>query len=128
MFNMYIDESGSVHPTSKNFSRYFIIGIVIPKDSLKLKRVYKNFIRKNFKTLKELDKDNKMFNNNGKFIELKGSSMNKPMKQNFIDFFCRNNLLEVRYIILDNNVLEKRFIKNKARTFNYLIKSFLLIQ
>ena len=50
------------------------------------------------------------------------------MKLNFMRFFCQNNLLEVRYIILDNNVLEKRFIKNKARTFNYLIKSFLLIQ
>ena len=67
-----------------------------------------------------------MFDNNGKFIELKGSSMNKPMKLNFIDFFCRNNLFEVRYIILDNNNLEERFIKNKARTFNYLLKIFLI--
>lgn len=125
MLNMYIDESGSVHPTSKNFSRYFIIGIVIPKNPLKLKRVYKTFVRKNFKILKELDKENKMFDNNGKFIELKGSSMNKPMKLNFMDFFCRNNVLEVRYIILDNNNLEERFIRNKARTFNYLLKIFL---
>ena len=107
MLNMYIDESGSVHPTSKNFSRYFIIGIVIPKNPLKLKRVYKTFVRKNFKILKELDKENKMFDNNGKFIELKGSSMNKPMKLNFMDFFCQNNALEVRYIILDNNNLEE---------------------
>lgn len=125
MLNMYIDESGSVHPTSKNFSRYFIIGIVIPKDPLKLKKVYKTFVRKNFKILKELDKENKMFDNNGKFIELKGSSMNKPMKLNFMDFFCQNNALEVRYIILDNNNLEERFIRNKARTFNYLLKIFL---
>ncbi len=89
MLNMYIDESGSVHPTSKNFSRYFIIGIVIPKNPLKLKRVYKTFVRKNFKILKELGKENKMFDNNGKFIELKGSSMNKPMKLNFMDFFVK---------------------------------------
>ena len=46
MFNMYIDESGSVHPTSKNFSRYFIIGIVIPKEPLKLKKVYKTLLEK----------------------------------------------------------------------------------
>ena len=126
MFNMYIDESGSIHPTSKNFSRYFIIGIVIPKNPLKLKGVYKTFVRKNFKTLKELDKENKMFDNNGKFLELKGSAMNKPIKLDFINFFCQNNLFEVRYIILDNNNLEERFIRNKARTFNYLLKIFLI--
>lgn len=47
MISMYIDESGSIHPTSEKLNRYFIIGIVIPKDSKKLKRVYKTFIRKN---------------------------------------------------------------------------------
>lgn len=126
MISMYIDESGSIHPTSEKLNRYFIIGIVIPKDSTKLKRVYKNFIRKNIDNLKKLDKDGKMFDRNGKFIELKGSAMNKPMKLNFIDFFCQNNLFEIRYIILDNNQLEERFIKNKARTFNYLLKIFLV--
>ncbi len=126
MINMYIDESGSIHPTSQKLNRYFIIGIVIPKDSKRLKRVYKTFIRNNLNTLKELDVEGKMFNKEGKFIELKGCSMNKPMKLKFINFFCQNNLLEVRYIILDNNLLEERFIKNKARTFNYLLKIFLI--
>lgn len=126
MINMYIDESGSIHPTSQKLNRYFVIGIVIPKDSKKLKRVYKTFIRKNIGALKELDVEGKMFNQEGKFIELKGSSMDKPMKLNFINFFCQNNLLEVRYIILDNNLLDERFIKNKARTFNYLLKIFLI--
>lgn len=46
MFNMYIDESGSVHPTSKNFSRYFIIGIVIPKEPLKLKKFTRLLLEK----------------------------------------------------------------------------------
>lgn len=126
MINMYIDESGSIHPTSQKLNRYFVIGIVIPKDSKKLKRVYKTFIRKNIDTLKELDVEGKMFNQEGKFIELKGYSMDKPMKLNFINFFCQNDLLEVRYIILDNNLLDERFIKNKARTFNYLLKIFLI--
>lgn len=123
---MYIDESGSIHPTSETLNRYFIIGIVIPKDSKKLKQVYKNFIRKNINKLKELDIDNKMFNKKGQFIELKGNCMNQPMKIEFMDYFCRNNLFEVRYIILDNNTIDDRFIKNKARTFNYLIKIFLI--
>lgn len=126
MISMYIDESGSIHPTSEKLNRYFIIGIVIPKDSKQLKKVYKTFIRKNIDELKRLDTDNKMFDKNGKFVELKGSSMNKVMKLNFIEFFCKNNLFEVRYIILDNNLLEERFIKNKARTFNYLLKIFLI--
>lgn len=126
MINMYIDESGSIHPTSQKLNRYFIIGIVIPKDPQKLKRVYKTFIRKNIDNLKKLDVEGKMFNQDGRFIELKGYSMDKPMKLDFINFFCQNNLFEVRYIILDNNLLDKRFIKNKARTFNYLLKIFLI--
>lgn len=126
MINMYIDESRSIHQTSEKLNRYFIIGIVIPKDSKKLKRVYKNFIRKNINDLKKLDTEGKMFDSNNKFVELKGSSMDKTMKLKFIEFFCRNNLFEVRYIILDNNLLDNRFIKNKARTFNYLLKIFLI--
>lgn len=126
MISMYIDESGSIHPTSGKLNRYFIIGIVIPKNPIKLKRVYKLFIRKNIEYLRNLDKDNKMFSEDGKFRELKGSSMDKKLKLDFINFFCRNNLFEVRYIILDNNQLDERFIKNKARTFNYLIKIFLI--
>lgn len=126
MISMYIDESGSVHPTSEKLNRYFIIGIVIPKDSKKLKRVYKTFVRKYINDLKKLDTDGRMFNKAGHFVELKGSSMDKIMKLNFMKFFCQNNLFEVRYIVLDNNQLEERFIKNKARTFNYLIKLFLI--
>lgn len=126
MISMYIDESGSIHPTSEKLNRYFIIGIVIPKDSKKLKRVYKTFIRKNINELRKLDTEGKMFNKTGHFVELKGCSMNKTMKLKFMKFFCQNNLFEVRYIILDNNLLEEKFIKNKARTFNYLIKIFLI--
>lgn len=126
MINMYIDESGSIHPTSEKLNRFFIIGIVIPKDSQKLRRVYKTFVRKNMNALRELDTAGRMFDKNNHFIALKGSSMNKSMKLDFINFFCQNNLFEVRYIVLDNNLLEDKFIKNKARTFNYLIKIFLI--
>ena len=126
MVNMYIDESGSIHPTSGKLNRYFIIGIVIPKDPVRLKRIYKLFIRKNIDKLRSLDKDDKMFSEDGKFRELKGSSMDRNLKLDFINFFCKNNLFEVRYIILDNNQLEEKFIKNKARTFNYLMKLFLI--
>ena len=126
MMNMYIDESGSINPLNTRLKRYFVIGIVIPKDKDKLKRVYKLFIRKNLKELKETDKYNIMFDENGNFIELKGSCLTEELKIKFLDFFCRNNLFEVRYIILDNSMISDKFIKNKARTFNYLIKLFLI--
>ncbi len=53
MISMYIDESGSIHPTSEKLNRYFIIGIMIPKNPQKLKRVYKTFVRKNIDSLKK---------------------------------------------------------------------------
>ena len=126
MLNMYIDESGSINPYETRLKKYFVVGIVIPKDKEKLKKIYKIFVRKNFKELKEADKYNKMFDENGKFIELKGSCFTRELKIKFIDFFCRNNLFEVRYIILDNSLIDNKFIANKARTFNYLLKLFLI--
>lgn len=124
--NFYMDESGSVHPVSSRLNRFFIIGIVIPKDMKRLKRVYKIFVRKNFERLKQLDKKNRMFDKNGKFQELKGFCFDKKMKLEFLKFFCQNDLFRVGYIVLDNNKLQKKFISNKARTFNYLLKLFLI--
>lgn len=123
--NIYMDESGSVHPVSSRLNRFFIIGIMIPRDIKKLRRVYKLFVRKNFDRLKKLDRENKMFRKNGKFQELKGFCFNRQMKLEFMEFFCQNDLFKIGYIILDNNKLQKRFISNKARTFNYLLKLFL---
>lgn len=126
MNNIYMDESGSVHRVCGTLNRFFIIGIIVPNDIKKLNRLYKLFVRKNYEELKKIDKDNKMFNQKGKFLELKGSCFNKKMKQNFIDFFCRNDIFKVGYIILDNNKLQEKFISNKARTFNYLLKLFFI--
>lgn len=121
--NIYIDESGSINSKSH---KKFIISIVIPIDNERLKRVYKRFVSKNLKRLKELDRNNKMFRKDGSFVELKGSSFDRDMKMKFLRYFCRNNLFKVRYIILNNDELEDRFIENKARTFNYLMKIFLI--
>ena len=66
-----------------------------------------------------------MFRNDGSFKELKGSALNRDLKLEFLDYFCKNNLIKVRYIVLDNMRIDKRFAINKARTFNYLMKLFL---
>lgn len=121
--NAYIDEFGSIN---LNNHKNFIIAIVMPTDKEKLKRVYKRFVSKNLVRLKILDKDNKMFRKDGTFLELKGSCFDRKMKLDFLDYFCRNDLFKVRYIVLNNDKLESRFIKNKARTFNYLMKIFLI--
>lgn len=105
-------------------NRFFIIGIVMPGNGEKLRRVYKVFVRKNFEALKRLDKGNRMFSKNGKFMELKGACFDRKMKLEFMEFFCKNELFRVGYIVLDNNKLQKKFVSNKARTFNYLLKLF----
>lgn len=122
--DIYIDESGSIHPTNDRLNRYFIIGMVLPQEKKRLLRRYKLFVRKNLEELKRIDKDNRMFDKQGKFKELKGACLNRKMKQEFLSFFCQENLFKVGYIILDNNKLQTKFISNKARTFNYLLKLF----
>lgn len=120
--NLYIDESGSINATR---NKNFIISVVIPTDTKKLSKVHKRFVSKYMDRLKELDENNKMFTEDGDFKELKGSCFDKEMKLNFLNYFCRNDLLKIRYIILNNEKLDSRFTKNKARTFNYLMKLFL---
>ena len=36
MINMYIDESGSINPFRTRLKRYFVVGIVIPKNKERL--------------------------------------------------------------------------------------------
>lgn len=117
-----MDESGSIN--TKNIPP-FVIGTIIPTDINKLKKVYKRFVSKYYNDLKTLDKDNKMFRKDGSFLELKGSCFDKKMKLNFLEYFCRNDLFKVRYIILNNTKILDKFVENKARTFNYLTKLFL---
>lgn len=125
--NLYIDESGTITKCNPYNNKFFVITILIPKDKEKLKRVYKRFISKHFNELKECDKENKMFSREtGKFNEIKGYCLNDKLKLDFLNFFCKNNLFNVRYIILDNKSTLNKFIENKARTFNYLLKLFII--
>ncbi len=69
-----------------------------------------------------MDKDTKMFYDNGKFKELKGSCFTANMKRKFINFFCQNELFEIYYIVCDNKKVKDYFYNNTARAFNYLLK------
>ena len=58
----------------------------------------------------------------GNFRELKGSQLDKKMKQKFVDFFVQKHSFELYYIIIDNKKLTDRFCENTARVFNYTLR------
>lgn len=124
MQSIYVDESGSI--TAKQYVKqhpYFVISVVRVLDEKKLGRAYKRFISSNLSYLKEIDKNHKMFDAiTGKFLELKGCALNLEIKNKFLDFFCQGNYFEVYYIVLKNKEAKENFRRNKARSFNYLVK------
>lgn len=99
----------------------FIITLIVPTDKRKLEITYKRFVSKYYDDLKILDKENKMFLNE-KFYELKGSQLDKLMKQKFVEFFSKKKHFEIYYIRIKNCQLSNDFCKNTARTFNYVIR------
>lgn len=120
MKNLYIDESGSMTTKYCRKHKYFVIAIVVPTDKNRAKRVYKRYIAKNIEEFKKIDCNNRMFSND-KFKELKGSALNKKFKSGFLDYFCRENLLEVFYIKVDNSNIRYGLYDNTARAFNFLL-------
>lgn len=120
--NIYIDESGSMTKIIRDTGdSYFIIAMLIVENPKKLKRAYKRYVSKNIETFKELPKGSRMFNED-KFAELKGSALNPQMKEEFIDYFCKNDIFKIMKIKLKNNDVKEIFYRNKARAFNYIIK------
>ena len=130
---IYIDESGSINNHISG-NEYFIIALVRVVDKDSIKKSYKRFVSSNFDRLLMLDYDKvkpstgqvikeggKMFCK-GKFRELKGSQLDKRMKQNFVDFFVQKHSFELYYIIIDNKKLTDRFCENTARVFNYTLR------
>ena len=119
--NIYGDESGSINNKQTSHNPHFVVGFVRVLDTDKLRRVYKRFVSANMEELKRLDiGKNKMFKD-GRFVELKGSCFDKPMKEKFCDFFSRNPLFELYFIITDNSHLSDQFCTNTARAYNYLV-------
>ncbi|ACL22392.1 uncharacterized protein DUF3800 [Desulfitobacterium sp. LBE] len=120
--NIYIDESGSMtHETILPQNRYFTMALILTQEPDKLRRVYKRFVQKYLKELKDGNSDNKMFTGEN-FLELKGSAFTPKMKKNFVDFICKNNLFQILYIKIDNTQATANLYKNKARAFNYILK------
>lgn len=123
---IYIDESGSITREYADAQPYFVISMLHVTEKEKLKRVFKRFVSANLKELKRVDKHGKMFDTvSGKFLELKGCCLDYNLKIKFIGYFTRSKIFEVFYIQLDNHHIDPKFELNKARCFNYLVKSSL---
>lgn len=120
----YVDESGSMTKKGLNCksNHYFIICLIKTSNSDRLKKILKKFISSNLNTLKNMDKQNKMFYKDGRFKELKGCALNKKMKLQFVKYICQNHLFDIFYICVNNQTVDNILYSNTARAFNYLLR------
>ena len=117
---VFVDESGSITKTDVSNNRYFIIALLFMRDSDRLKRYYRKGISA---LIKKSPKYKKILDENG---EIKGSELPEAKKKPIYERIIRNckGDFEIGIIVLDNNYTTKDFIKNHARTFNYIVQMY----
>ena len=118
--SVFVDESGSITKTDIAHNRFFIIAILFTRDSIRLKR----YFRKGIANLIKTEKYKAIYEKNG---EIKGSEVSETKKKEIYDRIIRNckGDFELGIIVLDNNYTTETFIKNHARTFNYVFQTYL---
>ena len=119
---LYIDESGSMTTKSCAKYPYFVISMVKVNDLKKTATIFKRFVSDNFAALKSIDVRGKMFDENGRFKELKGSELTPELKKKFMRKFFRDNVLEVFFLTINNKKVADTLYNNTARAFNYCVK------
>lgn len=117
--SVFIDESGSITKTNVSHNKYFIIAILFTHDSVKLKTNFRRGISRLIKKKKFKD----ILDANG---EIKGSDISEIKKRIIYDKIFKNckDDFEIGIIVLDNSYTTEQFIKNHARTFNYILQLF----
>lgn len=118
--SVFIDESGSITKTEISYNRYFIIAILFTRKYSRLQR----YFQKGIASLIQNPKYKKMLEENG---EIKGSKLSETKKKPIYDRIIRNcsDEFELGIIVLDNIYTTDEFIKNHARTFNYILQLYL---
>ena len=118
--SMFIDESGSITKTNISSNRYFVIAILFTRKFGRLKR----YFQKGIASLIQNPKYKEMLESNG---EIKGSKLSETKKKSIYERIIRNcaNDFELGIIVLDNHYTTDAFIKNHARTFNYILQLYL---
>jgi hypothetical protein len=118
---VYVDESGSITKTNISNNRYFVIAMIFTDDPVAVRRLYKNRISK---MMRKNDKYKDMIISKK---EIKGSDISETTKRDVYNHICKHVLdkMELGIIVLDNNYTTDRFIENHARSFNYMIQTYL---
>lgn len=117
--SIFIDESGSITKNDIKHHKYFIIAILCTKNSKKLKTQF----RKGISSLIKNPKFEKILKENG---EIKGTEVTETQKFDVYERIVRRckDEFEIGIIVLDNNYTTNEFIKNHARTFNYILQMY----
>jgi hypothetical protein len=118
--SVYVDESGSITKNNVTNNQHFIIAVLFTRETARLKR----YFRKGISTLLKINKYRILQTKNG---EIKGSQVSETVKKDIYDRIVRNckDDFELGIIVLDNNNTTDSFIKNHARTFNYIFQIYL---
>lgn len=118
--SVFIDESGSITKTKISYNRYFIIAILFTRKYNRLQR----YFRKGIASLIQDPKYKIMLEEYG---EIKGSKISETKKKPIYERIIRNcsDDFELGIIVLDNTYTTDEFIKNHARTFNYILQLYL---
>ncbi|MBQ9438899.1 MAG: DUF3800 domain-containing protein [Lachnospiraceae bacterium] len=118
---VYVDESGSITKTNISNNRFFVIAMLFTEDPVAIRRLYKKSIsqlmRKN-PTYRDLIHQNH---------EIKGSDVSEPIKMSVYEHIVNHasDKIELGVIVLDNQYTTDKFIENHARSFNYMIQTYL---
>ena len=118
---VYVDESGSITKTNISNNRYFVIAMLFTTDPVSVRRLYKNMISK---LMRKNDKYRDMIKMSR---EIKGSDISETTKEPVYQHIVNHasDEMELGIIVLDNQYSSERFIENHARSFNYMIQTYL---
>lgn len=118
---VYVDESGSITKTNISNNRYFVIAMVFTDDPVAIRRLFKKKISQ---MMKKNDKYKDMIRMKK---EIKGSDISETTKKEVYKHILEHGAekLEPGLIVLDNEYTTDKFIENHARSFNYMIQTYL---
>ena len=118
---VYVDESGSITKTNISNNRYFVIAMVYTDDPIAIRRLFKKKISQ---LMKKNDKYRDMIQLKK---EIKGSDISETIKKDVYKHILEHGSekIELGLIVLDNEYTTDKFIENHARSFNYMIQTYL---
>lgn len=118
---VYVDESGSITKTNISNNRYFVIAMLFTENPVAVRRLYK-------KKISQLMRKSDIYRNLiHKNREIKGSDISETVKMSVYEHVVTHasDKMELGIIVLDNQYTTDKFIENHARSFNYMIQTYM---